>query len=462
MFFMHRAVTSDMWRGKIGRFFITSLCLVALCAASRLSAQETVVPQLPPDTATTNALRDSIRTENEQLSLFQHLLEASTVDQRYLRHAHVKSWTVGNPAVRDSLFYALAEVDSSILSEAGTEAIVLATYSNDLIEIRFGTTVFKGLVLKEALKHSADKNLYKKIIDSYEYSRDIELRDLAAKISTPIEPEMMTTDRTLQIFNPVLPNFTNPHPINGLAELSLNELVFKIGPMWGGELRIGNDMLNSPFWSAGTYAVLASYNRFKVGFLFPLGAGRSTAELISPFILWARKLDGARGMMGEFDLGPIGGFFALSRFNTSDVDLVTNPDKIFTIGAAAIGYYSFAVSLNATNMARAKAGFGVLRVDQGRVTPVTVKGVEDVLYESDQDSYYSPYVKFEYLNKDVTSRYEASIQFFDMTMLFSGSMEVVRNILYLDAKYVWPLGAQLRPWQNPGFFIISPKIHIVF
>ena len=389
-----------MWRWQISRLFLTVLCLVGAGLGSRLSAQGLQEQTLAPDTTSTRALRDSIRIEEDDLSLLQHLLEASTVDQRFLRHAHVKSWTVGNPAVRDSLFYALAEVDSSILSEAGTEAIVLATYSNDLIEIRFGTTVFKGMVLKEALKRSGDKNLYKKIIDSYEYSRDIELRDLAAKISTPIEPEMMTFDRTLQIFNPVLSNYTNPHPINGLAELSLNGLMFKIGPMWGGEIRIGNDLLNGPFWSAGTVAFLATYNRFKAGFLFPLGAGKHTSELISPLILWGRKLDGARGMMAEFDLGPIGGFVSYSRFSTSDVSTLTNPKKFYSISGAAIGYYSFAVSLDATNMARAKAGFGILRIDQGKVSPVGVVGGEDLLYEvTDQEQYYSPFIKFEYLNR---------------------------------------------------------------
>jgi hypothetical protein len=319
------------------------------------------------------------------------------------------------------------------------------------------------MVLKEALKRSGDKDLYKRVLDSYEYSRDIELRDLAAKISTPIEPEMMTNDRMMTVFNPVMANYSNPHPINGLADVSLYGLMFKYGPMWGGEIQIGNDMLNSPFWTEGTYAILGTYNRIKAGLLLPLGIGKESSELISPLILWGRKLNGGRGLMAEFDLGPIGGYISYSRFNTADADKLTDPESFYMISGAAIAYYSFAVSLNATNMARAKAGFGVLRIDQGSVTPVAVEGGEDLLYQVlDQQHYYSPYIKFEYLNTSPTARYEVGVQFFDMTMLLSGSMEVVRNILFLEAKYVWPLSGALRPWQNPGFFIISPKLHIVF
>src|SRR3990172_3192229 len=93
------------------------------------------------DRSILETLKDSLKTVNEDIRLLQHFLEASTTDPRIIQHGLTKSWIISNPELRDSLFYALVAVDSSVQSEAGADAEVLATEMNDLIEVRFGTAV---------------------------------------------------------------------------------------------------------------------------------------------------------------------------------------------------------------------------------------------------------------------------------------------------------------------------------
>jgi hypothetical protein len=421
-------------------------------------------PPVPASSRTTlRAMRDSLKLEDEELSLLQHFLEASTVDQRLMQNAHVKSWVIGNPAVRDSLFFAFVDLDSSILSEAGTDAVVLATYADDLIEVRFGTTVFKGTVLNEALKRSGDNRLYKKIVDTYQYSRDIELRDVAFSIPTPVTPELMTYDRLLAVFSPLTSTTVNPHPATALADFSLYGMSAQVGPYWGGEIRLGNDDLGLPFWSAGTYSVLVTYKRFKLGVSLPFAGGRATSELISPLILWGRRLSSGRGITCEFDFGSLGGHVLISRFNIGDRDIVTDPNKFLFISGSVLGYYSFGVTLSPTTLTRAKVGVGVMRLEGGSITRMQAGPDEPPLYTGTySENNISPYLKFEILHDGASERYGASLQFYNMALMFTASLEILHDLLQIEAKYVWPVSSTILTWQTPDFFMLSPKLHFVF
>ena len=98
-------------RGFISIALVT-LVLTA-CAPGGASAQATSAPSRT-DSRSIKALRDSIKREGEEISLLQHLLEAATVERRLLEHSSVRAWIVGDPTVRDSLFYALMQADSSV------------------------------------------------------------------------------------------------------------------------------------------------------------------------------------------------------------------------------------------------------------------------------------------------------------------------------------------------------------
>jgi hypothetical protein len=49
-----------------------------------------------------------------------------------------------------------------------------------------------------------------------------------------------------------------------------------------------------------------------------------------------------------------------------------------------------------------------------------------------------------------------------MALMVTASLEILRDLLQIEAKYVWPLSANILSWQTPDFFMISPKLRFVF
>ena len=408
-------------------------------------------------------LKDSLKTVNEDIRLLQHFLEASTTDPRIIQHGLTKSWIISNPELRDSLFYAMVAVDSSVQSEAGADAEVLATEMNDLIEVRFGTAVFKGIALKDALAKSSDKRLYEKVVGSSLYSKHVELRNPAFKLPTRFEDDFTPYDKLLEEFTPVTIH-TNPEGETAKVDLSLYGLIFKIGPSWGGEIRIGCDEVGFPFWSAGKTSYLITYKRIKLGFELPFRAGRHAVETFPPFTVHSRKLNGTRGMVGEFDLGPVGGLLSFTRLTDLDTRDLTDPNYFAYINTIVQGYYSFGVSLSPTNLVRVKVGAGYHRIVESRLVrkaldPMGTRYEETVL-ELGKKIYPSPYVKIEYLNKDEPQRFGGSLQYYDYSLLTTAWLEIVPKILYVELKYSWQVLRDPRTWEDTSFIIISPRIRL--
>ena len=409
------------------------------------------------------ALRDSIRIYDEDLELLQHFLEASTVDQRNLQHANVRKWIISNPVLRDSLFYALLSADSSLESEAGADAVVLGTDSDDLVEVRFGTAIFKGMTLRKALNRFPDRGLYRRVADSYQYSRDIELRDPWFPLTTPLRPELLTNDDLLQEFNPGNPQ-GEEGPFAGYANLSLYDISARVGPRWGGELRLGVDEINNPFWINGSVALLASYNRVHFGLVLPVSLGRSNMDLFPPLLLRGRKFSGGRGVLVDFDLGPVGGLLSITRFARGDISSVTNPSDFNYIAGILQLYYSFGLSLDRHNFVRTKVGAGFHRITHASLVSANLpQGIaEDYVAIGENTNLAGPYIRIDYLNRTSGDNFRVGAQFYNVTLLFTGSLQIVSDVLALEAKYVWPLGGPLKVWETPGFFVISPKIHVTF
>jgi hypothetical protein len=406
-------------------------------------------------------LRDSLVRAAEEVDLLQHFLEASTVDPSLLYHSQIRAWVLNNPVLKDSLFNALLQADSSLEAEAGSDAEILATLQGDIIQVRFGTAVFKGVTLRRALARSQDASLYRRLGESHRYSRDVELRDPTFRFATPLQPELMTTQGLLHRFNPA-PEEDARDPARGSVDLSIDRLVVRVGPTWGGELRLGADEINNPFWANGTIAALAVHGRYRFGIVLPLGIGGSSFELFQPLLFRARRLAGARGFLGEFDAGSAGGTVSITRFSSDDISTAPDPHSFTFVSGRANLYYSFAVSLDPDHLARAKVGVGVHRVTPAALIPVPGNPAEEYVALGGHRNIISPYVKIEYLHHRTTDVFRASLQYYDLTLMVAGAVEIVPGILGVEAKYVWPLGGTIEPWEYPEFFLISPTLHIAF
>ena len=439
-----------------------AIALFASFLAGRTFGQQAApdMPQ-PPAGIVLETLRDSLLETSQRVLLLQHFLEGTTVDPRILRNTDIKSWRISSPAIRDSLFFALMQADSSVQAEAGSEAIVLATSTGDLIEVRFGNSVFKGIPLKEAINRSSDKQLYRKIATSYQFSRDIELRDPSLRLSTPIQAVLMSNDALTDAFTPrpINPVLT---PANVVTDLSLTSVSVNAGPHWGGEARLGFDEVNLPFWSAGAIQGLISYDRVKFGIVLPYHGGRFGSDFFPPFVIRPRKLDGARGLTVSGDFGMLGGSVTVLRMTSIDRHDLLDPTNFYFPVGFLTAYYSFGIALDQSTAARAKLGLGIHKINhQGLVANANGSGT--TLADFGSQFTTSPYLKFEYVVRgEKTERYHVGVQFYNLCIMVSGSMEIIPGILSFEASYLWPLASELEPWQNPDFFVVTPRIHIQF
>lgn len=441
---------------------IFCLAMASLFLSSALRAQDSQVTEKTNQTLL-RSLRDSIKIVNEDIRLLQHFLEASTTDPRMYQTSLIKSWVIANPELRDSLFYALVAVDSSVQSEAGAEVEVLATETNDIIEVHIGTAVFKGMTLKDALDKSSDKRLYEKIAESYKYSKLTELRNTAFRLPTRFGDDFTPYDQVLEEFTPVWIRL-NPIPERAKVDLSLYGLIFKIGPSWGGEVRIGSDEIGFPFWSSGKTLYFVTYKRIKFGFELPFRPGLHTTETFPPFTIQSRKLNGTRGIVGEFDFGPVGGMVSFTRLTDLDTRDLTNPDDFAYVTSIVQGYYSFGISLTPTNLIRVKVGVGSQRVGKSRLVRTPLDSAhtkfEGSVISEHQSNFASPYIKIEYLSKDVSQRFGGSLQYYDYGLLATAWLEIIPNYLSLEMKYAWPLLRDPKKWENGSFLIISPRLRL--
>lgn len=438
-------------------------------ARKKDATEELLISQTQIDTITPKLrflmsvpeLRDSIQLLNEDLRLLQTLLEASTLDPRTYYHSRVKAWIINNQSVRDSLFDALMAADSSIQSEAGAEAEVLASESDDIIQVRFGTTVFKGIHLKEAIDKSTDQYLYKKIIRSSSYSKDIELRDTTYRLSTPFEPELLASNRILEEFTP-LTHRTNPEVTRFLLTLSMYGAGTRIGPDWGGEVRLGNDEIGFPFWSSGNLAVLAIYRHIKFGIQLPLTLGKNPGNIYPSVELPRRLLNGTRGLVTEFDFGHLGGEFTASTMSKRDISMLVNPNRYFYVSTIVLGFYSMGFMLGPSDMARMKIGLSYHEIRQGRVLLPAAPGGEKDVTDEQRFDYFSPYLKFEYASEGPDEQFGGSLQYNHYTLLGTAWLQIIPKILRVEVKYARPVNADINEWQNSDFIVVSPQIRIAF
>lgn len=402
---------------------------------------------------TSDAMRDSLDLIAGQVAYLQNILEASTIDPRMYYHSQVKSWTINNPALRDSLFYALLAVDSSVQTEAGSDAQILATESNDLIEARFGTSVFKGLTLTQALDKSGDRFLAQKILESAGYSKDVELRDTNFTIPTALDPELMP-------FALLSNKFLESPPVHlGNGEVSLYGMNFRIGPNWGAAIKIGNDEIGLPFWTSGDLAFFATYKQLKVGFQLPVGLGRTSGDQFPLFPIRNRLLTGTRGIVAEADFGPAGGHFFSSRLTSADAPTIPDIKDYFYITGELVAYYSFGFSLNNQNFIRAKVGGGMDQVSEGTANPPVPGGA---LVQLQTTTFGNLYMSIDYLHDVPSERFGAGIQFYDYSILTTAWLDIIPRSLRIELKYAKIISRTERPWETPDFVIVSPKYLFAF
>jgi len=250
------------------------------------------------------------------------------------------------------------------------------------------------------------------------------------------------------------------------ATVSLFDAAFKVAPDWGGEFRLGNDEIGFPFWSSGNMSILATYQPVKFGFQLPFTGGTSASNSVPGLKIQPRTLNGTRGLVGEADFGSFGAFISVSQLDADNLSGITNKNDFAYITGIVQLYYSFGVALDQTNFLRFRGGVGMHRVKEAQLVEVPVDPTgtqfETQIVGLGSTDVKSPYVKFEYVNRESSERWAASVQFYDLTLMFRGLMEIVPDYVSIEVKYVFALGQELPSWRPKDFFMISPRVRFWF
>jgi hypothetical protein len=55
-----------------------------------------------------------------------------------------------------------------------------------------------------------------------------------------------------------------------------------------------------------------------------------------------------------------------------------------------------------------------------------------------------------------------NLQYYGMLIFAHGWLEFIKNFLYLDIKYYSPIIRNPKPWEQPYFFMVSPRIQVIY
>lgn len=403
-------------------------------------------------------LLDTLRSIRQRIERLQGVLDKVTFGPQSYYFTRLRSWSIPlSDALNDSIsryFFEVLENDSSFIESRGDiQVIATPEPSTDLVAMYFNGNGKdrKGQRLREVLEKKKERNMYRQILESREYSEDKELIDRKFKIVNLNVPHLIKeADSVLVPFTRYSYTSVDHRDATVLTIRVPDNLSIRFGHMWGLEGKIGNDELGLPFWHSGNMSVFILYNQIKVGAQIPFKWGTDPNFVLSS--VWkTRTLDGTYGVTGEFDWAYAGGFF-LVGFQRRDFDgTFARPDTLYSLRTAGQVWYSFTMSTNNNaNLFRFKAGLGIEVLGSSLRDTVT-QTIEPI----ENRPFWSPYFKFDYMNQQFARRFGISGQYFRDIALLNLWLEIIPEQLRVEAKFSTLLLRERDPWEPPYFFTLS-------
>lgn len=409
-------------------------------------------------------LLDTLKALRQRIERLQTILDKVTFGPQSYYFTRMRSWVIPlSDALNDTIsqyFFEVLENDSSFTDARGDiQVIATPEPSRDLVALFFtgNNKELKGQRLRQQLAKKPDRNMYRQILESREYSEDKELIDRKFRIADLSAPKLVKDpDSVLVSFERYGLSSIDHRKSTVVALRFPDNARIHFGNMWGIEIKLGNDELGLPFWTSGNLAFMALYNQVKIGGHIPFKWGSERTGTLST--IWKpRNLNGTYGVTAEFDWAFAGGSL-LFGFPRNDADgTFADTNHIYYMKLAATLWYSFTVGINdKSNLLRFKAGFGVEQVGHDALGR-GIKGVSaDSIYQYDVPRvFWSPYFKVDYVNQQFARRFGASFQYFRDWGLGTLWMEIIPEQLRVEAKFCTAVTRERDPWEPPYFFTLS-------
>jgi hypothetical protein len=416
---------------SVSRLFL--LCLLAGAVEGSLLAQTPARETVPAVDDTLILLRARIVERENEREAIQRMLDAlNDVDSAY--KAHCPRWVVRDEDLRQRVLKMLRLRRGNAPSES--EVLVVANpQESRILELRAGNVVMgrrdARVVMSDSLQHELLFGTYPR-----RYIEEI-----------PARPR-----------NPVVfggrPRF---------AALSLSAfagtLLFSDGT--GVEIQLGHEELGYHFWSTGSVQVAALFEDFKAGILAPVTLGRSRPDLVQPLTIRPRKLTGTKGVILEYDPALFSGRL-MARFSIGGITGVTNPQlladtgPVYTVHTIAQLTYARQVPLTGySGQLTLRGGIGFHQMTTGEVTST------GTIATTEKENYVGPVLAADYVHHG-DREYGIGLQYYSSILFAKAWVEIVQNFIFVDVKYYTPVFRDAKPWEQPYFFMISPRLQVVY
>jgi hypothetical protein len=298
-------------------------------------------------------------------------------------------------------------------------------------------------------------------------------RDVAVNLSDSLYHELISMHYPLREFTPVPPRpkaRTQFGVVPRFAAISASAfgvtMLFANG--MGFEAKMGREELGYHFWSTGDLRILGIYGQFKLGINVPFAAGLPTyGTTYGPLSILPRKMMGARGVVTEYEYQlPSASFGA--HISVSENSLLWQSSNLFIhTGDSLYNYYvhtvlqgwythNFRFGTYEEHTLSLTAGFGYHQIGKSRNIYA-----EGRIVTTDKQDFYSPLLRVNYTHEGANS-FGLNVQYYNSVILAHGWVEFVKNFLYVDLEYYTPVLRAATPWEQRYFFMISPRIQVIY
>jgi hypothetical protein len=150
------------------------------------------------------------------------------------------------------------------------------------------------------------------------------------------------------------------------------------------------------------------------------------------------------------------------KFNIGEVPANVNPDlladqsTVYSIHTVAQATYARQEFLGrGRHMFTLKGGIGYHQVATGTMMP------DGTLATTNKEDFVSPILAVDYVHHG-DRLYGLGMQYYSSVIFATCWIEFVKDFIFVDLKYYSPVFRSPKPWEQPYFFMISPRIQVIY
>jgi len=290
-------------------------------------------------------------------------------------------------------------------------------------------------------------------------------QDVRLNLSDSLHADLLAAGYAKRIINPIVQPPRNATLFGfrpRYAALSASAfgaaLLFNNGG--GVQADLGYEEIGYHFWSAGSVKALAIFDRLKLGIIFPITQGKNQTDVTQPLAIRPRLLTGTKGVAAEYKY-PFSSQLIGARFSIGEMNTFTNPDlyvdqkRIYYVHTVAQLFYSRQELLGGMHLFTLTGGLGFHQVSTADLN------ADRRFVTSERDDVVSPILRVDYVHKG-ENLYGAGLQYYGSIIFLNWWVELIQDFIFIDLKYNSPVFRSPKPWEQSYFFMISPRIQVIY